>query len=131
MDSACDYRCILKRIQIIQTSLSPTKRSPIPFIMSNTGGKDKYTFNHSNDTKTTVPKATKSCLTCSILLKRGGLHIDYKSALYRQTTRFSAGECGPLSRSSTNMALSTSPTHHHSTDRLQSLLDKGWDHTWA
>ncbi len=51
--------------------------------MSNTGGKDKYTFNHSNDTKTTVPKATKSCLTCSILLKsqRGG-KISNKCQLF-------------------------------------------------
>ncbi len=49
----------------------------------------------------------------------GGLQIDYKSALYRQTTRFLSGECGPLSRSPTKMALSTWPTHHHFTDRLQ------------
>ncbi len=63
------------------------------------------------------------------LLSQGGLQIDYKSALYRQTTRFLAGECGPLSRSPTKTALSTSPTHHHSTDRLQSLMDKGWNAT--
>ena len=41
--------------------------------------------------------------------KRGGLHIDYKSALYRPTTRFLGGENSPLSTSTTKTALFTSP----------------------
>ncbi len=71
MHSSCDYRCILKRVQNYTNIAFPDKKQPYPLHHEQHRRKGQV---HLQPQQRHQDHGTKSCLTCSILLKsqRGG-----------------------------------------------------------